>query len=231
MLKKQLLIIIPARGGSKSIKNKNILKINKIPLIVFSFKSAKKLKEKSKIIHCSTDSKKIQRIANQHKIFSTPLRPKKISGNYSRDLDFVNHTLKIYRDKNITFKFGLILRPTNPIRSKKNLDRSFRLFKKNKNAHSLKSVYPSRKTPYKSWTKKNKFINPVSLLKNMNESFNSPRQLLPKTFDQTGTYEYFRINFKTKLFSISGKKIMFFDVDEKESLDIDNLKDINILKN
>ena len=55
MEKKQLLIIIPARSESKSLKNKNIKKLGKHPLISYSIEAAKNINEKDKIIHLSTD--------------------------------------------------------------------------------------------------------------------------------------------------------------------------------
>ena len=230
MIKKNLLIIVPARSGSKSIKNKNMYKILRKPLINHTFESSYLINEKSKIIHCSTNSKKIQKLAKKYKINSDPLRPKKYARDFSRDLEFVNHTLSIYRKKNICFKYGLILRPTNPIRSKKSLNRSFKMFKNNKTAFSMKSIYPSKKTPFKTWIKKGKLLKPVVLIKNIHESFNSPRQKLPLTFDQTGTYEYFKINYKYKLNSISGNRIMYYEINKNESLDIDNLKDLKNFK-
>ena len=226
---KKLLVVIPARAKSKSIKNKNIIKINKIALIEYTFKHSKQIREKSKIIHCSTDSIKIQKIAKSYKIKTVPLRPKNISGDLSRDLDFINHTLNVYSKQNIYFKYGLILRPTNPIRKVKNLNKSYARFKNDRFSDSMKSIFPSRKTPYKTWIKKVKYIKPVVILKQINESFNAPRQILPNTYDQTGTYEYFKINYKSKIKSISGKKITYFDVSKEESLDIDNLNDIKIL--
>ena len=47
---KKLLVVIPARAKSKSIKNKNIIKINKIALIEYTFKHSKQIREKSKIL-------------------------------------------------------------------------------------------------------------------------------------------------------------------------------------
>ena len=226
MLKKQLLIVIPARMGSKKIKNKNLKKINGISLIQFSFKHAFQINENSKEIYCSTDSTKIQKLANKYFILSDPLRPKKYSKDFSRDVEYVNHALNIFDKKKIRFKFCLILRPTNPIRTKYNLNKSYNDFIKNKKANSLKSIFPTKKTPFKSWIKSGRFIKPISKLKSINESYNAPRQLLPATFDQTGTYEYIRLNYKSKIKSISGKNITYFEVLKKESLDIDTLIDI-----
>ena len=99
MEKKNLLIIIPARSGSKGLKNKNILKLNSKPLISYSISIAKKIKEKSKVIFCSTDSKKIKNIIERYKIDVPFLRPKKISKDLSTDITFVNHTLKEFSKK------------------------------------------------------------------------------------------------------------------------------------
>jgi CMP-N,N'-diacetyllegionaminic acid synthase len=230
MLKKQLLIIIPARSGSKTIKNKNLIKINRKPLIQYSFEISSKIKEKSKEIYCSTDSIKIKNLAKKFHITSQPLRPKKYSQDLSRDIDFVNHALKVFGREKKYFKYCLILRPTNPLRSVNNLNKSYKSFIKNYKADSLKSIYPSKKTPFKSWIKFGKFIKPTLKIKGIKECFNAPKQILPATFDQTGTYEYIRINFKSSIKSISGKKIMYFDIPKKESIDIDNLDDIKKFK-
>ncbi len=230
MKKKQLIIIIPARKNSISIKNKNLFKVNKKPLIEYSFIIAKKISEFSKIIHCSTDSKQIQKIAKKYRINAQPTRPKAISKIFSRDLEFVNYTLNIYKKKNLYFKYGLILRPTNPARSVKNLNKSYNLFKKNKSATSLKSIFPCSKTPYKTWTIKKKFLKPVIILKSIRESYNAPRQKLPLAYNQTGTYEYFRINYRSKLDTINGKKILPFLVEPQESIDIDEINDFKSLK-
>ena len=99
MLKKQLLIIIPARSGSKTIKNKNTKKINGVPLIEYTFRFINKIKENSKEVYCSTDSSKIQNLAKKFGIESKPMRPKKYSKDNSRDIDFVNHSLKVFLKK------------------------------------------------------------------------------------------------------------------------------------
>ena len=94
MTKKNLLIIIPARSGSKGIKNKNIKKLKSKPLIYYSIRIAKKIKEKNKIIFCSTDSIKIKNIVEKCNIKVPFLRPKNISKDLSTDITFVNHALK-----------------------------------------------------------------------------------------------------------------------------------------
>ena len=64
MLKKNL-IIIPARKGSKRIKNKNLIKVLNKPLITWTINYAKKIKKKSYDIVVSSDCKKIKNICKK----------------------------------------------------------------------------------------------------------------------------------------------------------------------
>ena len=82
MRKKKLFIvaIIPARSGSKGLRNKNIQKINNQPLLYYAIKDAKKCNLIDKIV-VSTDSKKIQKIAIKLGADAPFLRPKHLSGD------------------------------------------------------------------------------------------------------------------------------------------------------
>ena len=191
----ELIVIIPARAKSEGLKNKNIKKLNNHPLIAYSLAAAKTIKIKSKVIFCSTDSKKILNIAKRYGHNFDDLRPKKIATKYSRDLEFVNHTLKLFEKKNILFNFGCILRPTNPIRSSSFINKAIKVFKNKNKFTSLKCLTRTSETPYKMWTLKKNNINPVSKLK-LHEFYNAPRQILPLTYKQTGSIELFRINKK-----------------------------------
>ena len=233
MKKKQLLIIIPARSKSKSLKNKNIKNFGKHPLVSYSIEAAKHIQEKDKIIHLSTDSKKYFNICKKYYDFDYDLRPKKLSKDYSMDIEFLNYTLNYYYKKKILFKYCIILRPTNPIRKISTLNNSYRLFKKY-NYDSLKTISKTKKTPFKMWFKKGKLIENI-FKNNKIEKFNFPRQKLKKTYNQTGTIEILNTNFKNKLKKFSGKKIIGFEISESEAVDIDNIADlklsINKLKN
>lgn len=71
-----LLIIVPARKSSKGILNKNTRLLKKHPLISYSIEAAKRIIEKSKIIHISTDSNKILKISKYYYDTNNDLRPK-----------------------------------------------------------------------------------------------------------------------------------------------------------
>ena len=85
---KSILIIIPARSGSKGIKNKNMKKIKGYPLIYYSIKYAKKTKFIDKIV-VSTDSKKYCKIVNKFGVETPFLRKKSLAGDGVQDYPVV----------------------------------------------------------------------------------------------------------------------------------------------
>ena len=87
-----------ARGGSKGIKNKNIVKINNKPLIYYTIKEAKKSKYISRIV-VSTDDIKIKKIAKKYKV-EILNRPKKLASDKSPELLSWRHAIKISNKKN-----------------------------------------------------------------------------------------------------------------------------------
>ena len=115
-----VVTFIPARGGSKGIKNKNILKINKNPLIFYSIDISKKIKLINET-YVSSDSNKILKISKGlgAKIIK---RPKKISEDSSTDIEAFKHFYINYKKKNKK-KIDLIvhLRATTPFRKKKTI--------------------------------------------------------------------------------------------------------------
>lgn len=224
--KVKLLVIIPARYNSKELKKKNIRLINNHPLVAYSIEAAKSINEKSKIIHLSTDSDKIINICKKYYQINNDLRPKKLAKHDSLDIDFLNYTLQLYSKKKILFKYCIILRPTNPVRIKKTIEKFYSRFKKN-NYDSLKSIHKTSKTPYKMWLKKNDSIKNI-IQNKKGEFFNYPRQKLPQTYSQTGTIEIININYKKKIKNFSGNKIMGLEISEEESIDIDKIDDLKI---
>ena len=88
-----ILGIIPARSGSKQLKKKNIKKLSGYPLLAYSILAARLSKKISKVI-CSTDSNEIAKIAKKFGAEVPFLRPKNISLDSSRDIEFILYTLK-----------------------------------------------------------------------------------------------------------------------------------------
>ncbi len=227
--KYKILAIIPARSGSKSIKNKNIKKINNIPLIGYSINTAKKSKLIDRII-VSTDSKKIKKIALKFKAEVPFLRPKKIAKDNSKDTEYLAHAIEYLKDKeNYSPSMIAILRPTLPFRNPKIVDRIIKYFIK-KNADSLKSVTIAKETPFKMWEISNKFyIKPLFGWKKLKLT-NTPRQLLRKVYWQNGYLDITTPQTIKKYRNELGKKIIFYKINF-QTIDIDYKHDLISAKN
>ena len=88
----KILAIIPARSGSKSIKDKNIISYKGKPLIYHSIQIALKSKLINRVI-VSTDSKKYANISKKFGAEVPFLRPKKISKDNSSDSEWIFHAI------------------------------------------------------------------------------------------------------------------------------------------
>jgi CMP-N,N'-diacetyllegionaminic acid synthase len=226
--KVRTLAIIPCRSGSKGIKNKNIKKIFKKHLIYYSIKFAQNCNFIDKVI-ISTDSKKYQSIGKAYGLYTSFLRPKKISGDFSLDIDFVRHSLKMLKKENFVPEFIILLRPTSPIRKIKELKQCLNILKKNKKFSSIRSITRINKSLYKTWYyQSGNKINPV--LKNDTNllyPYDSPRQKLKNFYIHNGVYDIFRYSLLKKN-TISGSNIYGYEM--KEFTDLDDPKDIKFNK-
>ena len=161
----KIVAIIPARAGSRSIKNKNLIQIKNKPLIYYSINSAKKSNLINRII-VSTDSKKIKEVAKSYGAEVPFLRPKKISGFLSRDIKYLKHCINWLKKENYIPDLIVLLRPTTPFRETKIIDKAIKLVIKNK-SDSLRSVSVAKETPYKMWKKKENLCYPFLDLKKL----------------------------------------------------------------
>lgn len=128
MKKKRVIGIIPARGGSKGIKNKNLIRFKNKPLIYWSILAAKK----SKLIddfYVSTDSEKIKRVSINYgsKVIN---RPKYLAKDNSKTLDVLKHAIEQTKADVV-----VVLQPTSPHRPRNLIDNCLKkLFKSDKNS-------------------------------------------------------------------------------------------------
>ncbi|MEM0541973.1 acylneuraminate cytidylyltransferase family protein [Flavobacterium sp. j3] len=117
--------IIPARGGSKRLPNKNILLLDGIPLIVHSIIFAQKNAAIIDAVYVSTDDAKIKEIAIQYgaKVID---RPSKLAGDFEPTVCALKHCLEIINDKEI--ESVILLQPTNPLRPENLLQETFEVY-------------------------------------------------------------------------------------------------------
>ncbi len=224
----KIIAIIPARSGSKSIKNKNLKKIKGVSLLVRAIKFAKKIKIIDKVI-VTTDSRVYQKIAINNGADCPFIRPKKYALDNSLDVEAFYHCLNWLKKK---YKYNsdicINLRPTYPIRKVKDFIFAINKIKKNRDIDSVKSIC---KIPFpleKTWiiTKDQYLKN--SLKHNSRELWNYPRQKLPSYYVQNGNIDIVRSKVILQKKKMSGLKI--YPVIQNHFYDIDNLKDLKLEK-
>jgi CMP-N-acetylneuraminic acid synthetase len=143
----QCLAIIPARGGSKGIPDKNIAMICGHPLIAWTIQAAKAVSEIDRLI-VSTDSPIISQVAQQYGADVPFLRPAELAGDDTPSMDVIFHVLdhldkmdKYYPD------YVLLLQPTSPLRTGTDIRNAINLAIE-KNADSVVGVCPVSQHPY-----------------------------------------------------------------------------------
>ena len=115
----KILALIPARGNSKRIKNKNLRNLNGKPLIFWSIDAAKKSKY-IKEICVTSDSQAILEYSKKQKI-KTILRPKKLANDIIHAEKAMIHA---YRFLNEKFDYVIMLQPTSPLRATTHIDKA-----------------------------------------------------------------------------------------------------------
>jgi CMP-N,N'-diacetyllegionaminic acid synthase len=229
-LSEQIIAIIPARSGSKSIRDKNIKILNGKPLIAWSIQVCLKSKYINKIV-VSTDSKKYALIAKQYGANEVIIRPKRISKDNSTDYETILHVIN-----NLKYSsYNLIahIRPTTPIRKVFDIDNAIKIFLKSK-YNSLRSVHQMPETAYKSFeiSKKNN-LKPIANLKFSLDDLNKPRQAFKSTYSANGVIDIYRKKFILENKKLFGRKVMAYITNFTE--EVDSLKQFKyidyILKN
>ena len=225
--KRNVLVVIPARSGSKGIKNKNIQLINRKPLIYYTIKYSLKSKVVDKVV-VSTDSKKYANIAKKFKAHVPFLRSKKLSGHSVPDYPVIKDALlKSEKFFKKTFYYIILMRPTSPFREKNLIERSLKIMEDKKKCSSVRAVKETPAHPYRNWiSKKDGYI--YGFVNKVYEPYNLERQKLPKIFFQTGDIETIKRETIMKG-SISGKNVAPIILKE-DFIDIDNLKDLELAK-
>lgn len=215
------LAIIPARGGSRELKNKNILKFDGKPLIYWTVRSAQKSKFIKNII-ISTDSKKIAKICKKLKCDVPVLRPKKISSSRTLMLEVIKYELNRVKLKD-KYDAVILLQPTSPLRTSKDIDRACKTFIRNK-ADSLVSISKLKHihNPDSLFKKTKNFLTKASKKKIM-----PIRQKKTQYYYANGAAIYITKMNKADKFIIGGK-ICYLLMSEKNSIDIDNLYDFKL---
>ena len=207
--------IIPARAGSKRIKNKNIKLFHNKPLISYAIKTAKLSGLFSKIV-VTTDSVKIANIAKKYGAITPFIRNKKLSGDYANTFDVLADCILKNSIKDTYF---FCLYPTTPLLEPSHLKKAFKKIKKI-NFDGLVATKKFESSPFRAFEclgQKIRYLNKNYALKRSQD--------LKKTFYDSGTFYIFKtkkyLNSKGNLL----KKTTFLELDRFSGVDINTNDD------
>lgn len=137
---KKILAIIPARGGSKGLPDKNILPLLGRPLISWTIEQARKSSLLDSVV-VSTDSPKIAEVAKEYGAEVPFLRPKRLAGDNSPTIDAIEHCINSLERKGRRYDLIALLEPTSPLRKDSDIDNAIKaLVDSKQKATSLVSV-------------------------------------------------------------------------------------------
>jgi len=217
----EVLALIPARSGSKSVPHKNIRNIDGKPMLVYSIEHALSSKYINRVV-VSTDSEEYAAIAREAGAEVPFIRPQEFATDTALDIDVFFHALTaLQRETGYCPDLVVQLRPTYPIRDIDDIDKMIKMMLEDDSIDSVRSVAPAKEIAHKMWyLSDDGLMEPI--LKDIPEAYNMPRQQLPVIMYQNACIDVMRSRVILEEHSMSGKKIAGyqmsrnFDIDTEE---------------
>lgn len=227
--KKKVLIIIPARGGSKGIKNKNIRNFCGKPLIAHTILQAKALKRKGidfRLI-VSTENKKIAEISKKYGAKIPFLRPEEMAQDNSLVMDAILYTInRLAKEENYIPDYVMIFQTTGPLREMEDIYKCLNKIE-TRNTDAVATACPTFPLFY-HLTKDNYFVlvnEPPRKFGQKNKLKGFRRQVFPKGYKLNGCINLIKTGVLLKEKTFFPKKTKAVIIDEWRSVDLDNPAD------
>ena len=218
----EVLAIIPARSGSKSVVDKNIRLIDNKPMIAYSIEHALSCELINRVI-VSTDSEKYAQIAREYGAQVPFIRPAEYATDDALDIDVFRHALSFLKEsEGYVPDIVVQLRPTYPIRRISDITAMIERLRDDETLDSVRCIAPAKEIPHKMWFMSDEqVLRPV--LDEPHECYNMPRQKLEKAYYQNACIDVVRSSVISEMGSMSGRKIGGYLMDE--NFDIDTEED------
>ena len=220
------IAIIPARSGSKSIKDKNLSNLGGYPLLAYSIVAAKLSRRISRVL-LSTDSEQYAEIGKYFGAEVPFLRPAELSTDKSTDREFMVHAMKwVQGHEKVLPEYWVHLRPTTPLRNPQHLDEAITKMEGSPEATALRSAHPSPESPFK-WFRRNEqgYLTALASEDTNLDRFNLPRQAYPTVFIPDGYVDIVRSSFVLDTSFFHGDRVLGYEsppcteVDSAEELE------------
>jgi CMP-N-acetylneuraminic acid synthetase len=227
----EVLGLIPARGGSKSIPRKNIRHLAGFPLIAYSIAAGLASETITRLV-VSTDDEEIAAVARRYGAEIPFIRPAEFSQDQTPDLPVFQHALR-WLAENEGYQPDIVvqLRPTSPFRRTLHIDQAVYRLLETPIADSVRTVIVPFQNPFKMWRiTPDGYMTPLltGLLgteEKYKEPYNLPRQALPDVYWQTGYVDAAWTDTILEKNSMTGDRIIPLIIDSSEWIDIDSPDD------
>mgnify|MGYP002784959162 CR=1 FL=1 len=214
------LVIIPARGGSKGLVNKNIMPLHGIPLIHYTLKAAREVFEDCDIC-VTTDSLAIIEVVEQIGLKVPFVRPDELATDQAGTEDVLRHALHFYEQQGKVYDYIVLLQPTSPLRNGLHIKEALKLI--SEKTEMIVSVKETDANPYYVLFEEDGY----GILEKSKKALFTRRQDCPVVYQLNGAIYLIKIDvFKAKsLAELAKEKYL---MDKWVSVDIDDLMDFKI---
>jgi CMP-N,N'-diacetyllegionaminic acid synthase len=220
-----VVAVVPARGGSKGLPNKNILSFRGKPLLTHSIEHGLAARNVERVL-VSTDAPAYRELALAAGAEAPFLRPPSLAQDHSTDLEVFTHALE-WLDRHEGYRPDAVvhLRPTYPTRRVEEVEGAVDLLLSNPRADSVRSVTAAPQSPYKMWRLDGAELRPL-LESGLREAYNLPRQELPTVYMQNAAVDVVRANVILDQASMTGGRILAYVMDRLD--DVDDWRDVAV---
>ncbi|OUR98817.1 hypothetical protein A9Q84_05230 [Halobacteriovorax marinus] len=215
----KILVIIPARKGSKRIPGKNTKELGGKTLIQWTLDTVLKVDGVEKIL-ISTDDEKILNICKQYGVMAPWLRPRELSSDTASSVDVCLHALDWFENEHGKVDSLMLLQPTSPFRTDESIKRGIDLFKSNP---EIPVIGFSRTIdhPYWCFKKDGDFLSPMFGLGRLK----TRSQDLDPSYTVNGAFYLVGVEHFREKRSFYAEVVNPLIMNDKESIDIDLPRD------
>ena len=216
------IAIIPARSGSKGVKDKNIKELCGKPLMAYSIEAAIK-SELFECVHVSTDSAEYAEIAKQYGADVPFLRDEEYATDTASTWDAVKNVLNKYLELGKEFDMVTVLQPTSPLRTSEDICNAYKLFC-DREALSVVSVCEVEHSPLLCNTLK----SDLSLDQFIDMKTVARRQDMNTYYRINGGIYMLHIDVLKNIEELYGRRSYAYVMDKRDSVDIDDELDFKL---
>lgn len=213
------IAIIPARSGSKGLRDKNIKLLDGKPLMAYTIEAAK-ASGQFDVIHVSTDSERYAEIAGNCGADVPFLRDQDLAGDTAGTWDVLRAVLRKYEDLGKQFDMVTLLQPTSPLRDAEDIKGACELFEK-KDADSVVSVCMTEHSPLLC----NTLDGNLSMKDFIDMEKVGRRQGLPDYYRLNGAIYIQKVPLMMEGATLYGDKSYAYVMKKEKSVDIDDAFD------